>query len=309
MAPVVVRLRDRGVPVVLIPEGSANNVARTLGVSDTPLGPAEWADAAQRRLDVGRASAGGVECPFVESAGGGVVADVLRRAEAEPDDPGGAGSLRQGRDLLRRAIAEAAAPEWGVVVDGHDRSGRYLAVEAMNIRESGPRLPLAPGADPGDGLLDVVLAAPGDREVLARLADPPEHPGGSASGDPRPAGVAAGAARGAVPRGRRAVGPAPRPGRLGVGAAGGRRRERPGAGAAAGRGVGRSGARRRPHRAVDRRPAGGGGRRGGRPGPGTGLVREQSSGSTGSRRRRSPSARAWRSSPASSAAGSRTPTR
>jgi diacylglycerol kinase (ATP) len=176
VAPVVVRLRDRGVPVVLIPEGSANNVARTLGVYDTPLGPAEWADAPRRRLDVGRASAGGVECPFVESAGGGVVADVLRRAEAEPGDPGGAGSLRQGRDLLRRAIAEAAAPEWGVVVDGHDRSGRYLAVEAMNIRESGPRLPLAPGADPGDGLLDVVLAAPGDREALARLADPPGTP-------------------------------------------------------------------------------------------------------------------------------------
>jgi diacylglycerol kinase (ATP) len=176
VAPVVVALRDRGVPVALIPEGSANNIARTLGLCDAPLDPRRWEGAARRRLDVARAAAGGEERELVESVGGGVLADLLHRAEAEPGDPGGAGSLRRGRDLLRRAIAEAAAPAWEVTVDGRDRSGRYVAVEAMNIRESGPRLPLAPDADPGDGLLDLVLVAPEHRHRLARLAEPPGVP-------------------------------------------------------------------------------------------------------------------------------------
>jgi diacylglycerol kinase family enzyme len=176
VAPVVLALRDRGVPVALIPEGSANNIARTMGLWDGPLDPRDWEGAARRRLDVGRAAAGGEERAFVESVGGGVLADLLHRAEAQPGDPGGAHSLRQGRELLGRAIAEAGAPAWEVGVDGRDRSGRYAAVEAMNIRESGPRLPLAPDADPGDGLLDLVLVGPEQRHRLARLAEPPGAP-------------------------------------------------------------------------------------------------------------------------------------
>jgi len=170
IAPVVVALRDRGVPVALIPEGSANNVARALGVGDAPPAPEAWARAARRRLDVARAVAGGRERCFVESAGGGVLAEVLHRAAADPRDPGGAGSLHQGRHLLRRAAAEAPAAGWGVAVDGRDLSGAYVVVEAMNIRQSGPRLALAPAADPGDGLLDVVLVPPGGRAALAALA-------------------------------------------------------------------------------------------------------------------------------------------
>jgi diacylglycerol kinase family enzyme len=170
VAPVVVALRHRGVPVALIPEGSANNVARTLGVGDAAPPPAAWPRAPRRRLDVARAAAGGREGCFVESAGGGVLADVLHRAAADPRDPGGAGSLRQGRHLLRRAAAAAPVARWGVTVDGRDLSGPYVAVEAMNIRESGPRLSLAPSADPGDGLLDLVLVAPDARGALAALA-------------------------------------------------------------------------------------------------------------------------------------------
>ena len=36
----------------------------------------------------------------------------------------------------------------------------------MNIREVGPELALAPSADPGDGLLDVVLIADEHRDAL-----------------------------------------------------------------------------------------------------------------------------------------------
>ena len=57
-------------------------------------------------------------------------------------------------------------------LDGKDLTDDYLVLEAMNIRSIGPNLELAPGADPGDGLLDVVAVSrtQGDalREHLAR---------------------------------------------------------------------------------------------------------------------------------------------
>jgi diacylglycerol kinase (ATP) len=67
-----------------------------------------------------------------------------------------------------------------VRASGEDLSGEYLAVEAMNIREIGPRLQLAPHADPGDGLLDLVLV-PAERraelvDYLASLGAPGTFP-------------------------------------------------------------------------------------------------------------------------------------
>ena len=48
----------------------------------------------------------------------------------------------------------------------------------MNVREIGPNVPLAPDADPSDGLLDLALVAAGDREGLAaylREREPDHH--------------------------------------------------------------------------------------------------------------------------------------
>jgi diacylglycerol kinase family enzyme len=53
-------------------------------------------------------------------------------------------------------------------LDERDLSDEYVLVEAMNIRSIGPNLCLAPDADPGDGLLDVVLVSNDEREQLKR---------------------------------------------------------------------------------------------------------------------------------------------
>ncbi len=47
----------------------------------------------------------------------------------------------------------------------------YLAVEAMNIRHAGASVPIAPNADPGDGLLDVVLIRKRARPGLMRYIE------------------------------------------------------------------------------------------------------------------------------------------
>jgi diacylglycerol kinase family enzyme len=46
-------------------------------------------------------------------------------------------------------------------------SGEFIAIEAMNIREVGPNICLAPDADPSDGMLDVALVRPEDRDAIA----------------------------------------------------------------------------------------------------------------------------------------------
>ena len=74
-------------------------------------------------------------------------------------------------DLLR----EAQPAEWRIVADGTDLSGEFLGVEILNIRFVGPNVPLAPEADPSDGLLDVVLVTDADRDGILEYLDQRLH--------------------------------------------------------------------------------------------------------------------------------------
>ena len=61
------------------------------------------------------------------------------------------------------------------MLDGTDLSAEYLMVEAMNIPLAGPNVQLAPGADLGDGQLDLVTVSERERKLVeeylrARLA-------------------------------------------------------------------------------------------------------------------------------------------
>jgi diacylglycerol kinase (ATP) len=181
---VFTRLAGRATPATVLPLGSANNVARTLGLADQD--PARlaraWEGGVRRAFDVGRLRARSAEARFVESLGGGIFAEVLERAEAAADDPDGEDKERRGLALLDAVIGAAEPHPWGLSLDGHDLSGEYLAVEVMNIREIGPNLALAPAADPGDGLLDLVLIGPGERDRLARLVEARREGGIAAAG-------------------------------------------------------------------------------------------------------------------------------
>jgi diacylglycerol kinase (ATP) len=166
----------KGVPVTLLPVGSANNIARSLGIPDVEVERLVrgWADGGHRRLDVGEATAPWGRTLFVESIGGGVFAEVLSRAEGVESsglEVDGDEKIELGVEILREVIETIPAREWRVEVDGDDLSGELLAVEAMNIGQMGPNLPLALQADPGDGLLDVVLIRDEDRaNLLAYLS-------------------------------------------------------------------------------------------------------------------------------------------
>jgi diacylglycerol kinase (ATP) len=159
-------------PVTVLPSGSANNIARALGSAGHDPGDLAraWTRGAITRFDIGEVRGGGNATRFVESAGGGLFAEALVRAEGFEDEPGGEAKRRHGLKLLVAAIAATPVRRWGVTADGKDLSGEHIAVEAMNIGEIGPNLPLAPGADPGDGRLDLVLVPREARDALAAFA-------------------------------------------------------------------------------------------------------------------------------------------
>ena len=107
----------------------------------------------------------------IEAAGGGLFADVLIRAEQVHGDPTGEAKLELGLRLLMHVLADAPTLEWKLEIDGTRRRDMLLGLEAMNVREIGSNLPLAPEADPSDGLLDVVFIRPEDRGTIEEYLD------------------------------------------------------------------------------------------------------------------------------------------
>jgi diacylglycerol kinase (ATP) len=158
-------------PVTLLPVGSANNIARTLGYEhdDAARLVRGWADGERRPYDLGRVELSERGAAFVESAGGGIFAEVLARASRL--DTGGRDKVELGLELLRDVVADEPSRHWELELDGLDVSGELLAIEAMNVRETGPNVLLAPDADPGDGLLDVALVSDEDRAALVAYLD------------------------------------------------------------------------------------------------------------------------------------------
>lgn len=176
------RLVGRGVPVAVLPTGTANNVATTLGLAQAPLAQlvAGWSAARRVRFDVGVARGPWGSRVFIEGFGVGLFAGALARAKAgggaERDESSGGGDeVASARDLLRRRLRRQPARRLAVRLDGEDLSGEYVLLEAMNTRYVGPSLRLAPDADLADGRLDVVLVADAERDRLDEyLRRPPD---------------------------------------------------------------------------------------------------------------------------------------
>ena len=164
--------RAERIALAILPIGTANNIARSLGVHGSVDEIVDGLDSpVRRKLDVGTARAPWGTARFVESAGVGVFAAMLR--DAERDDAGSTAPIdtadRGAR--VRRMMDDAHARHWRIDGDGEDLSGDYLFAIAMNIASVGPALALAPAADPGDGRLDLLLVREDDRSALGAYFD------------------------------------------------------------------------------------------------------------------------------------------
>jgi diacylglycerol kinase (ATP) len=170
---VLKRLAGKDKVAALLPSGSANNIAKALGYrADEPEEELIRVLEQSERVpfDLGIASWNGDEHPFVESAGCGIFADVLVRADEVENAPGGDEKIELGLRFLREAAEDARVCSCQVVVDVADFCGEYIALEATNVGLVSVNVPVVPDARPGDGLLDLALLKAADCAKLAEYA-------------------------------------------------------------------------------------------------------------------------------------------
>lgn len=144
--------------MALVPAGSGNGLARTLGI---PLGFKQALVALQagerRRMDVGFINDG----LFLNVAGAGFDADVAHAFHRHGKRGGRRGVLSYAR-LSLQMLLSYAPHEWRAEADGGRFEGRALIVGVANGRQYGGGARVAPWARLDDGVLDVVIleAAP-----------------------------------------------------------------------------------------------------------------------------------------------------
>ena len=171
----VLAFRAARLPLTIIPLGTANNIARSLGINGWPdvlkKNAADKPPPRRAGLAVVRVDWPGGERLLLESVGAGLLARLMRQGPPEETVP--ERSMRVRRQILGEQVANMAALSrehrprgYGLRIDGRDCSGDYLLVEIMNVACTGPGLHLAPGKDAGSGDLEVVLVPPNQRDVL-----------------------------------------------------------------------------------------------------------------------------------------------
>jgi diacylglycerol kinase (ATP) len=172
---VVRRMAGSDTPIALLPSGTANNIARSLGQIERPFEELVrgWEGARQVRLDLGVAEGPWGERCFIEGVGVGVFADLLAHS-----DPAKAKKIKKGRNpveaglrRLRRQAERAEPVQICAELDGEDISGEYLLFEALNLRYIGPNLFLTASTAAGDGHFELVMVTEAERSRLLYYLD------------------------------------------------------------------------------------------------------------------------------------------
>lgn len=144
VAKVAALARPDGPPLAILPLGTANNIASSLD-SARPIeeAVAGWAGADLRPFYMQRAEGAWGCRRLVEGIGFGALEHAI--ATLGRKKPGVAAARRH----MARSVCVSEAEHLTVCLDGEEFSGGFAAFEITTIPLIGPKLRLAPQADPG----------------------------------------------------------------------------------------------------------------------------------------------------------------
>lgn len=164
-----IALQRTGIPLALLPMGTANNIATTLGINlppnDLMLG---WKQAQIGKLDIGLFSSGSSCRHFVEGVGGGLLPAGIAAMDAEPRDDthDPQDSIARAIRTYRRVFASLGARPIHISLDGEESEEPLLLLEVLNIKSVGSQVVLSLHAEPDDGFLSVVTAGEAQRQMI-----------------------------------------------------------------------------------------------------------------------------------------------
>lgn len=149
-----------GSTIGILPMGTANNIANSLGIRGKPADIIKrWPAAEQKTIDIWQARGPWGEQNFIEGCGLG----ALTRAAHHMDDHAITGhspehEISVARAALMKTLGDSKPVPARLTIDGEPLQGDFLMLEMLNFSAVGPRLPLAWSADPTDGLLEIGYA-------------------------------------------------------------------------------------------------------------------------------------------------------
>ena len=167
------KIMNSGIPMAILPFGTANNLAHSLGFIGSVDEILESLHCGKSQpFDIGMVRSGSQTDCFLEGVGGGLFADYFPVAKAnETKGASPEEELKAHLSLLRELALDYRARPWKMSIDGKDLSDRYVLWGAMNIRSAGPALHLAPKAKTDDGRLDFVAVRELERKIFIKHVD------------------------------------------------------------------------------------------------------------------------------------------
>ncbi len=165
VADVAAAAKPTGCPLAILPLGSANNIARSLGIDgQIEALVSRWKTGAIRPFHLMDAIGPWGRRRVVEGIGVGAFAGVVDKGAPDKTD------ITQARRLIAAAI-EASAPEHlDVRTETEVISGDFIFFEITNIAMLGPNLCIAPAANPSDEFVEICFVRddPDHREAFLK---------------------------------------------------------------------------------------------------------------------------------------------